>query len=88
MRLCQSARFGFARTSGHNFEMGRKFCYKNHIWGVRNWSQTFQKVKEKKLPKKFGSQPKPPNKHSARKNYIYIYIYIYRPLLAGVYPML
>ena len=60
MRLCQSARFGFARTPGHDFEMGGKFCYKNHKWGVRNWSQTFQQVKEKKLPEKVGVKTETP----------------------------
>ena len=38
-----------APASGHIFEMGRKFYYKNLIWGVPCWNQTFEKVKDKKV---------------------------------------
>ena len=44
-----SASHELAPTSGHIFKQGRKFCYKNRIWGVLRWFQTFKKVKNKKV---------------------------------------
>ena len=79
MPLRHSAIYGSARTSGHIFEMGRKFCYKIHIWGALKWSQTLKKSKKNSYLKKFGSQPKRFIRHSAK----YIFTYIRDEFLFG-----